>query len=137
MELEFAVQTDIDEGYPFEITEGSPNRVDWAPMISEILIDLQKGLPAGNISAKFHNTLTEIIVAVARKVEVPRIILTGGCFQNRYLIERAIARLQAAGFKPYWPHRVPPNDGGIALGQVVAASRSRLKAKPAKGVEVH
>jgi hydrogenase maturation protein HypF len=137
MELEFAVQTDIDEGYPFDITEGSPNRVDWAPMISEILIDLQKGLPAGNVSAKFHNTLTEIIVAVARKVEVPRIVLTGGCFQNRYLIERAIAHLQAAGFRPYWPQRVPPNDGGIALGQVVAASRSRLKAKPAKGVEVH
>jgi hydrogenase maturation protein HypF len=106
-------------------------------MISEILIDLQKGLPAGNVSAKFHNTLTEIIVAVARKVKVPRIILTGGCFQNRYLIERAIAHLQAAGFRPYWPQRVPPNDGGIALGQVVAASRSRLKAKPAKGVEVH
>jgi hydrogenase maturation protein HypF len=137
MELEFAVQADIDDSYPFEITEGLPYRIDWAPMIAEILIDRQKRLLAGYISAKFHNTLTEIIVAIARRVEEPQIILTGGCFQNRYLIERTIAHLLAAGFKPYWPQRVPPNDGGIALGQVVAAIRSSREAIVEKGAEVH
>ena len=104
-------------------------------MIAEILIDLQKRESSGRISAKFHNTLTEIIVAVARRVGEPRILLTGGCFQNRYLVEHAVRRLSDAGFKPYWHQRVPPNDGGIALGQVVAVARSR--AAPAqKGVEV-
>ena len=52
-----------------------------------------------------------------------RVVLSGGCFQNRYLTERTVQRLQAAGFRPYWHQRVPPNDGGIALGQIVAALR--------------
>jgi hydrogenase maturation protein HypF len=134
MELEFAIQPDIDDVYPFEITNGSPMVVDWAPMIPEMLIDLQKGQPAGNISAKFHNTLTESIVAAARKVGEPKIVLTGGCFQNRYLVERSVGRLLDAGFKPYWHQRVPPNDGGIALGQVVAAARAARATTRPEGV---
>jgi hydrogenase maturation protein HypF len=136
MELEFAIQPDIDEVYPFEITDGLPFIVDWAPVIPEILIDLQKKQPAGNISAKFHNTLTEIIVAIARKIGEPRILLTGGCFQNRYLVERSVERLLDGGFRPYWHQRVPPNDGGIALGQVIAAARSCSAVTRAKGVAV-
>jgi hydrogenase maturation protein HypF len=72
------------------------------------------------ISAKFHNTLVEVIVSVARRVGQPRVALSGGCFQNRYLTERAAARLEAEGFRPYWHQPIPPNDGGIALGQIVA-----------------
>jgi hydrogenase maturation protein HypF len=135
MELEFAIEQDTHETYPFELTDGLPSMVDWAPMIAEMLLDLQKGESSGRISAIFHNTLAEIIVAIARRVGEPRILLTGGCFQNRYLVEHAVRRLSDAGFKPYWHQRVPPNDGGIALGQVVAVARSR--AAPAqKGVEV-
>jgi len=52
------------------------------------------------------------------------VVLSGGCFQNRYLTERTVARLRAENFSPYWHQRVPPNDGGIALGQVVAARRA-------------
>jgi hydrogenase maturation protein HypF len=133
MELECAIQPHIDELYPFEITNGSPSIVDWGPMIPEILLDLQKGDSAGFISAKFHNTLAEIIVAVARKVGEPRVLLTGGCFQNRFLIERSIRRLSEAGFQPYWHQRVPPNDGGIALGQIVAAARSTPEVKQSSG----
>jgi hydrogenase maturation protein HypF len=136
MELEFAIQPNIDEVYPFEITDGLPCIVDWAPIIPEILIDLQKREPVGKISAKFHNALTEIIVAIARKIGEPRILLTGGCFQNRYLIERSVEKLLDAGFKPYWHQRVPPNDGGIALGQIIAAARSSNAVTRSKGVTV-
>ena len=51
------------------------------------------------------------------------VVLSGGCFQNRLLTELTVARLQADGVKVYWHQRVPPNDGGISLGQVVAAAR--------------
>ena len=54
-------------------------------------------------------------------------MLSGGCFQNRYLTERAVKRLREEGFRPYWHQRVPPNDGGIALGQVAAVSRMKSK----------
>jgi hydrogenase maturation protein HypF len=90
-------------------------------MVDAILADHSTGLPAGVISAKFHNTLTEIIIAVAALVKQNRIALSGGCFQNKYLTERTINRLREEGFKPYWHQRVPPNEGGIALGQIAAS----------------
>ena len=64
------------------------------------------------------------IVAVALSVGQPRVALTGGCFQNRLLTERAADRLERAGFEVLLHRLVPPNDGGISLGQVaVAAAR--------------
>jgi hydrogenase maturation protein HypF len=62
-----------------------------------------------------------MIVEVAVRAGEHRVALTGGCFQNRYLCEAAIASLRAAGFSTYWHQRVPPNDGGIALGQILAS----------------
>ncbi|RIK56227.1 hypothetical protein DCC62_30595 [candidate division KSB1 bacterium] len=92
-------------------------------MILEIVQNMQRGQSMGLIAAKFHNTLMEIIITVARAVREQKIVLSGGCFQNKYLTERAVGRLREEGFKPYWHQRVPPNDGGIALGQVMAAAR--------------
>jgi hydrogenase maturation protein HypF len=63
-------------------------------------------------------------VAVAARLQQERIVLSGGCFQNRYLTERTVQRLKAEGFRPYWHQRIPPNDGGIPLGQILAAGRS-------------
>jgi hydrogenase maturation protein HypF len=94
--------------------------VDWRPMVKDILADVKRGVPVGTISAKFHNTLAGVIVAVAQRVGQPQVALSGGCFQNRYLTERTAARLEQEGFRPYWHQRIPPNDGGIALGQIVA-----------------
>jgi hydrogenase maturation protein HypF len=94
-------------------------------MVDAILADVKNGVSTGIISAKFHNAMAEGIVAVAKQAGQNRVVLSGGCFQNRYLTERAVRRLQAEGFWPYWHQRVPPNDGGIALGQVVAALRSK------------
>ena len=93
-------------------------------MIAEIITEVRRGIPAGLISARFHNTLAEIMVEVARRTGQERVVLSGGCFQNRYLTERAVGRLQSEGFRPYWHQRIPPNDGGIALGQVVGALRA-------------
>jgi hydrogenase maturation protein HypF len=139
MELEFAVDGIVtDDAYPLPITAREDARptttansalriphsafiLDWSPMIEAILSDVQNGVAGGRISAKFHNALAEAVVAVGKKSGEQRVVLSGGCFQNRYLTERTVRRLQAEGFQPYWHQRVPPNDGGIALGQVVAA----------------
>jgi hydrogenase maturation protein HypF len=92
-------------------------------MIQAILVDVGRKLPSGTIAAKFHNTLVEMMIAVAHRIGEPKVILTGGCFQNRYLATRAIMRLREEGFQPYWHQRIPPNDGGIAVGQILAACR--------------
>jgi hydrogenase maturation protein HypF len=66
-------------------------------------------------------------VQVAQQLKQERVVLSGGCFQNRYLSDRTISRLKAAGFQPYWHCRIPPNDGGIAVGQaIVAASQQSI-----------
>ncbi|HLP77563.1 MAG TPA: carbamoyltransferase HypF, partial [Candidatus Paceibacterota bacterium] len=103
----------------------SPSRLvlDWAPVIEGVLSDLKVDAAAAEISLKFHNALADAVVFVAKWAAIERVVVSGGCFQNRYLTERVVQRLRAEGFRPYWHQRVPPNDGGISLGQIVAAKR--------------
>ena len=137
MELEFAAtQVQSDAAYPVSLrrqesatkTRREPYApawtVDWAPMIQGVLADTRVRTPLAEIAAKFHRALGEAIVLVARAAGEERVVLTGGCFQNRVLLEEAVRRLREGGFRPYWHQRVPPNDGGIALGQAVAARRA-------------
>jgi hydrogenase maturation protein HypF len=132
MELEYAAEGEpSNEAYPFRLGPAgtireSPLRIDWEPMVSAMLDDIKHGVAVGVISATFHNTLSDVIVAVAQRAGLERVVLGGGCFQNRLLLEGTVRRLRAAGFHPFWPHRVPPNDGGLALGQLyVAAARQK------------
>lgn len=130
MELEFAldgITTDAHYNLPL-ITRHSSLVLDWSLMIHSILTDVAGGVSTAEISAKFHNALAEAVVAVAKIIGQPRVALSGGCFQNRYLTERTVTRLRAEHFQPYWHQRVPPNDGGIALGQIFAA-RNNLNLK--------
>jgi hydrogenase maturation protein HypF len=70
---------------------------------------------------------------MARHAGEHRVVLSGGCFQNKYLLERTVEALRSAGFTPYWHQRVPPNDGGLALGQAVAAARAQPPPPSRKG----
>jgi hydrogenase maturation protein HypF len=139
MELEFALEgfattkaydIPLRSNHAPRITHHGSLHLDWSPMVEAILADLKRGLPISQISAKFHNTLAETIVVVAKQIGQPRVVLSGGCFQNRYLTERSVRRLQEEGFRPYWHQRVPPNDGGISLGQAVAALRQEWTVRP-------
>jgi hydrogenase maturation protein HypF len=94
---------------------------DWSSLITEVLRDIREGLPVPSIAAKFHNALVNWILEIAVKSKLKQIVLSGGVFQNRYLTERAAAMLESKGFVVHTHRRVPPNDGGIALGQVVMA----------------
>lgn len=129
MELEFAISNQsVKEFYPFKIKEqnhlGSPLFViDWRPMIQHLWKEFQSEMCLSMISAKFHNTLAEMIVEVGKMTQENRVVLSGGCFQNKYLLERSIHRLRSQGFTPFWHQRVPPNDGGVALGQLIAGAR--------------
>jgi hydrogenase maturation protein HypF len=124
MELEFAVQPGVEAAYFFELIEGRELIVDWQPMMLQMLDELRRHQPVAHLAAVFHNTLAEMVVAVARRAGVRQVVLTGGCFQNKYLLERTVRRLQEKAFRPFWHQRIPPNDGGIALGQVMGAVRS-------------
>ena len=129
MELEWQANGTGGSPYPFLCRpapqEGQPIVVDWEPMIIALLADIRRGASAPEMSARFHDTLAGIIVQVAEMCGLERVVLSGGCFQNRRVTEAAIDGLRAAGFQPYWHQRIPPNDGGIAVGQIMRAAQDR------------
>jgi hydrogenase maturation protein HypF len=133
MELEFlAMQSGEETAYHLNLPAAhyhkdsrtnEPLVLDFRPVICDIIDDLKSSVSGPTIARRFHNTLVEMIIGVARLIGIPAVFLSGGCFQNRLLLESAVHSLQTANFHPYWHQRIPPNDGGIALGQAVYASR--------------
>jgi hydrogenase maturation protein HypF len=111
---------------PLTVSPDGSAVLDWEPLVSYLLRDLSLGVPAPVLAAQFHASLADGILAVARHAGARRVALTGGCFQNRLLTELAAARLKAAGFEVLLHGAVPPNDGGLGLGQVLVAA-ARLK----------
>jgi len=131
MMLEYAVDEAVTDAYPLPTTQYPiPNTqsivLDWGPLLEALLADIRRGMPVGVMAARFHNALVEGMVAVAQVVGAERAALSGGCFQNRILLERAYRRLAEAGLRVYVHQRIPPNDGGIALGQVAVAAAQNL-----------
>jgi hydrogenase maturation protein HypF len=133
MELEFAASASLnaEQGYNLGIIESAtPQRktwiVDWEPLVRELLADVQARTAVPAMSARFHRGLAKAIIGIAQRLPVRQVVLSGGCFQNRVLTELTVKGLRDAGLAPYWHQRVPPNDGGICLGQIVAASRLSL-----------
>jgi hydrogenase maturation protein HypF len=127
MELEWLAERSTERGaYDFTITppaDEAPAELDWAPMVRAMIVEVARHAKPETMARKFHNTLAAMIArVVSQHIGLP-VLLSGGCFQNRLLTELTVERLQADGVKVYWHQRVPPNDGGIALGQVIAAAR--------------
>ena len=128
MELEALATGTNAPPYPFHIlrNQNEPYRVDTAFMIRAIVTDLRGGRSKAHIAASFHSTLIEIFAAMAsrmrRETGLTRVALSGGCFQNKILLEGSIDKLQNDGFDVYSHSRVPSNDGGISLGQAVIAA---------------
>ncbi len=113
------------------LTQASPEEgplvVDWVPAIHTLIREFDRGVPVAHLSARFHAGLTNAAVRVAERVGCPSVGLTGGCMQNGRLVSALRFSMAEAGFQPLLHHTVPPNDGGLALGQVVVAA-ARLEA---------
>ncbi len=96
--------------------------LDWEPLVRGVLADRAADVHVGRISARFHNALADVALAVAQSLPTPLpVVLSGGCFQNALLTDRIHSRLSAAGFQVYTHSQAPPGDGGIALGQAFVA----------------
>ncbi len=111
---------------PLAVTPEGSAILDWEPLVFTLLGDLSLGVPPSLLAARFHAALAGGIAAVAAHLGARRVALTGGCFQNKLLTELAAARLKAAGVEVLLHGAVPPNDGGIGVGQVLVAA-GRLK----------
>lgn len=117
MELEAAANAAAHDARAYEWAYTS-EQLDWAPMVRQIVEDVRAGIPQEIIARAFHRALIEGMVTMAQAIGESRVVLSGGCFQNVLLLEGAIQALKAAGLEPYWHREIPPNDGGLALGQL-------------------
>jgi hydrogenase maturation protein HypF len=125
IELEM-ITTPCNESYLFDISNTVPVILDVKPMIEEIVSDLQNQVPIARISGKFHFTIAYILAKQCQRVRkeagLNRVVLSGGVFQNRLLLKNLFQLLIRSEFQVYINHKVPPNDGGLSLGQAAVAS---------------
>ena len=103
--------------------------LDWRPMVAGLIEARARGAAPEALAAAWHEGLAASIIAVARRIGRERVVLSGGCFQNALLTEMTIERLREAGFVPFWHRRIPPNDGGLAVGQALFAARPLIEEK--------
>lgn len=126
VELEAAAEEDMERTYPFKLEEkDGAHQFLIPPIIRSVVDDIRAGCSAGLISATFHNTLVALFLKVCRRLralqKLKLVVLSGGCFQNARLLVQLTKALESDGFEVYSQAMVPCNDGGIALGQAVAA----------------
>lgn len=120
--LEAIADPDERKTYEFPI-QGSQFLL--RPVLEQILTDLHQNLPQSTISAKFHNAILQLTLEVCEQLrsetDLNTVVISGGVWQNKRLINNIIPALEKAGFTPLWHHQVPTNDGGVALGQLLTA----------------
>ena len=113
--------------YEYAVTD---RVVDTRPLIRALVADLRRGTPAGEVAARFHETAAAFTLDACRKLRdnggPQNVALCGGVMQNARLVARLLELLPRAGLEPHIHREVPPNDGGLSLGQtVVAAARTK------------
>lgn len=125
MRLEDVIQYGQKGAYPFDFG----NVISFQDTISHIVEDIREGISTAEISAKFHNTVVNVVFAVSNMIRkqkgINRVVLSGGTFQNKYLLSQVETLLTLDGFKVYSQSKVPSNDGGVSLGQLVIAAKRR------------
>jgi hydrogenase maturation protein HypF len=127
MEME-ALSDDLGaaDPYPFSISGEMPHEIDVGPMLAAISSDVVAKVPSSAIISRFHRAVTQIIVDVCVRIHdeegIREVALSGGVFQNVLLLQHSIGRLEALGLDVLTHRIVPPNDGGLALGQAIIAA---------------
>jgi hydrogenase maturation protein HypF len=101
--------------------------LDWGALLLAMIEDRRDGVPVPVLARSFHAAVARAAVAMAERVGLPVVVLGGGCFQNALLLALTVDALRAAGYRPLWPRQAPPNDGGLAYGQLVVAAAQRIE----------
>jgi hydrogenase maturation protein HypF len=134
VELEWlAAEAAPDGAYPFDLEEafeGDPPQAvlvaDTRPLIRAVAADARRGAAAAVIARRFHSAMVNLIAVVCDRIRraagLEAVVLSGGVFQSALLTREVSERLAAEGFRVYRHRLVPPNDGGLSLGQLAVAA---------------
>jgi hydrogenase maturation protein HypF len=131
IEFEAVLDNNTTAAYEFKsVDEGGRIIIDCAPLIRWAALDVLDGISVGEISAKFNNAAANLILRLAlhfrERENLNKVALSGGCFQNVALLRASVSRLRGKDFEVFTHRQVPPNDGGLALGQAIIAGKSLL-----------
>jgi hydrogenase maturation protein HypF len=143
IELEQLADPSERAAYRGRFTPSAPHRVRGADFVAAAAADLLRGVPPHTIAARFHNGLADLITEVCAAIRAERglssVALSGGVFQNSFLLERTVAALEHRGFRALTHCRVPPNDGGVSFGQaaIAAARQNRVQTDRADAFAHH
>ncbi len=125
MLLESVINHDVTDHYPFSLSIP----IEIKPIIRAILADIHKNVPVGTISARFHNTICRLIVeqllTIRDGLKINKVALSGGCFQNGYILAKLEKELTTNQFEVFTHSVVPGNDGGISVGQLIIAAKKQ------------
>jgi len=125
VKLESVINEQITERYNFAINEV----ISFKETFKGIISDMKKNIDISIISAKFHNTIVELVLETAKlmkqKTNINKVVLSGGTFQNKYLLSQLENKLKEDKFEVFTSLKIPSNDGGIALGQLIIASKKQ------------
>ncbi|HNC42935.1 MAG TPA: carbamoyltransferase HypF [Acidobacteriota bacterium] len=137
IEFEALTNVKIEGEYRFDLIESEPIQIDPTPAIREIARDVRTGFPVELIGGKFHKGVASLILNLARHfrktTHLTQVALSGGVFQNTTLLELVTSLLHNDGFEVFTHSQVPPNDGGLALGQAVIAHMVGAEKTRARG----
>jgi hydrogenase maturation protein HypF len=128
IELEAAAAPAEHGAYPLPIrgTDGAPLILDARPTVRAVVRDVERHIPVSVVAARFHNALAAATASACgiavKRTGIGTVVLSGGVFQNRMLLSRARSSLESGGARVLVPELLPPNDGGIAYGQLAVAS---------------
>jgi hydrogenase maturation protein HypF len=120
MRLEAAADPDECGRYPLPLIGGDPRQLDWGPLFAALWNDLRRRENPGQMAMRFHRGLAGGMAAVVRQFPALPVVLSGGVFQNRLLTELFVEELGGEA-RLYLPGLIPPNDGGLAAGQLAMA----------------
>lgn len=124
MALEFLAAPGAEPFSTDVLLTNTPWQIDWAPWLEEIHRHAENGISREHLARRFFESMIAAAAEIAIRSGETRIVLSGGCFQNRILLEGLVKRLREAGLQPFWHQRIPPNDGGVALGQIAGVSKA-------------
>ena len=133
IQLEQVADPRARDAYPFTLVERQAGKsdpaveVDWRPAVAALMEDLRRGSSREVVAGRFHTTLAVMVCAVAECAGLSRVVLTGGCFQNALLSCLTAQRVRESGFDVFTHSRIPPNDGGLAVGQALVAAHRLLE----------
>jgi hydrogenase maturation protein HypF len=122
MRLEAAADRDARGWYHFPVSDGPLKELDWRPLFVGLLADCRRGVDPGTLAMRFHRSLAHGIVGICRRWNEMPVVLSGGVFQNRLLTELVVEMIESKSQSLGLPGLIPPNDGGLAAGQLAVAA---------------